>query len=112
MDAATNTVIQRIKVDAGPRSMVMSPDGTKLFVANEFGETVTVINTATNAIAASYACRSGTRRPAVNPTDARVYVAASDNDTVSVIPGNRIPALPVFGSVGEWVLPDGGGVQS
>ncbi|MEO3760658.1 Ig-like domain-containing protein [Mycobacterium sp. B14F4] len=92
IDTATNTVIdtnpgmggvQSIYVAGQPRSIALSPDGTRAYVGNVSNNKVSVINTATYAVTdtinvvAPYGV-------AVSPDGTRAYVTANYN-SVSVI---------------------------
>jgi YVTN family beta-propeller protein len=48
VDVASGTVVKRIAVGHYPRSPVLTPDGTKLYVNNMFGNNVSVIDVASN----------------------------------------------------------------
>ena len=58
IDTATNTVIASVKVGKSPYGIAVTPDGTKVYVANsgdddDLGNTVSVIDTATNKVIAT-----------------------------------------------------------
>src|SRR5215469_10516140 len=54
IDTATNTVIgSPIPVGARPFGVAVTPDGSKVYVANEASNTVSVIDTATNTVTAT-----------------------------------------------------------
>jgi len=63
----------------------VNPAGTRVYVANDNGDTVSVINTADNTVTATVAVGGWPCAIAVNPAGTRVYVANSDDDTISVI---------------------------
>ena len=44
MDTTTTTVIDTIAVSNGPKGLVVSPDGTRVYVANGIDSTVSVIS--------------------------------------------------------------------
>jgi len=48
IDAATNMVTAKISVGGGSQGVAVSPDGSKLYVANECDNTVSVIDAVTN----------------------------------------------------------------
>lgn len=50
IDTSTYTVIAKIPVGFSPRSMIVTPSGRHLFVANYGGDTITQIDTATNKV--------------------------------------------------------------
>ncbi len=45
-ELAVNSVIATPEVGEGPQAVVISPDGTRAYVANADGDSVTVLNTA------------------------------------------------------------------
>jgi YVTN family beta-propeller protein len=113
IDTANNTIAATIPVGSGPLGVAVSPDGTKLYVANAYeNATVSVIDTATNTVTSTVSV--GGTWPygvAVSPDGTRVYVAKTDNNTVSVIntATNTVTAtVNVDGSPrGVVVSPDG-----
>lgn len=52
IDAATNTAITTIPVGGAPTGVAVTPDGTKVYVANVANNTVSVIDTSTNMVVA------------------------------------------------------------
>lgn len=50
LSASANYVVARIKVGQNPRGMTLSPDGTKLYVANRMEDSISVIDVATNSV--------------------------------------------------------------
>ena len=52
INTATNTVVATIPIGAGtqPTGVVVTPDGTRVYVTNALDNTVSVINTATNTV--------------------------------------------------------------
>lgn len=51
IDTATNTVVQTIAVGAGPNTVAIDPDATRVYVVNAEDHTVSVIDTATQMVA-------------------------------------------------------------
>jgi len=49
IDPSTNTVVATIHVGSGPEGVAVTPDGTRLYVANDGGE-VWVIDTSNNSV--------------------------------------------------------------
>jgi YVTN family beta-propeller protein len=74
IDTATNAVIDTIMVGAKPGAMAVSPDGTRLYVANEADDTVSVVDVATNTVVATIPVGSGPTGVAVSPDGSRIYV--------------------------------------
>jgi YVTN family beta-propeller protein len=50
IDTSTNTVVATIRVGSGPEGMAITPDGTRLYVANDSGS-VWVLDTSNNTVA-------------------------------------------------------------
>ena len=50
IDTASDTVVYTITVGSGPRGLVVSPDGSLVYVTNETGDSISVISTATNTV--------------------------------------------------------------
>jgi YVTN family beta-propeller protein len=79
IDTATDTVIATIPVGDRPYGVAVTPDGSKVYVANQgfnprFVSTVSVIDAATNTVSATI---RGGRDPigvAVSPDGSKVYV--------------------------------------
>ena len=91
INTATNTVTATIPVGATPFGAAISPDGTRLYVANSnAGATpqpgsVSVINTTTNTVTATIPVGILPVAVAVNPDGSRLYVANESGSSVSVI---------------------------
>jgi YVTN family beta-propeller protein len=50
LSASAEYVVARIPVGHNPRGVLLSPDGTRLYVANRLDDNITVINTETNKV--------------------------------------------------------------
>jgi YVTN family beta-propeller protein len=72
--AAENDVIATVTVGGNPNGVAVSPDGTRVYVANNSADTVSVINTSTNAVIDTVTVGDGPTGVAVNSTGTRVYV--------------------------------------
>jgi len=57
--ATTNTVIATITAGNFPLGVSVTPDGRKVYVANDFDNTVSVIDTATNTVIATIPVGNG-----------------------------------------------------
>jgi YVTN family beta-propeller protein len=99
------------EVIGDPVWIAVDPTGTKVYVVNQFSNTVSVIDTATDTVTATVSVESLPEGVAVNPTGTRVYVANRNNNTVSVIDtaSNTVIGAVSVGSypVGVAVTPDG-----
>ena len=59
IDTATNTVIATVNVGTDPSGVAVTPDGKKVYVANQDSNNVSVIDTATNTVTASIPVGNG-----------------------------------------------------
>lgn len=74
-----------IAVGKRPEGMAVTPDGTKLYVANNLDNTVSVIDTASNTVLSTTTVGLAPMGLAVSPDGSRVYVANSGGNSASVI---------------------------
>ena len=63
----------------------ISPDGTKVYVANAKSNDISVIDTATNTVKAKVPLGSSPQGIAITPDGKKVYVAISLKNTLAVI---------------------------
>jgi YVTN family beta-propeller protein len=92
--------------------VAVSPDGTRAYVTNLFGDSVSVINTASNSVAATITVGSNSFGVAVSPDGTRAYVTNRTGNSVSVIntTTNAVTGSPIpvgGGPFGVAVSPDG-----
>ena len=85
IDTTTNTLISSVSVGVNPSGVAVSPDGTRVYVANRSSNTVSVIDAANNAVVATVPVGSTPLGVAVNPSGTRVYVTNNGSRTVSAI---------------------------
>lgn len=85
IDTATNTVTATVTVGHGPYGVGVTPDGARVYVANQFSDTISVISTATNTVIATLAVGSRPFGVAVTPDGARVYIPNFFSANVSVV---------------------------
>jgi YVTN family beta-propeller protein len=82
-----------------PQGVAITPDGTKVYVANASDNTVSVINTATNTVAGlPIPVGSYPNWVAITPDGTQAYVVNGNSNTVSVInTANRavVATIPV-----------------
>ena len=78
------TVTANVPVGEGPWDVAVSPDGSRVYVANSFGESVSVIDAATNTVTATIALGDRPYDVAVSPDGTRLY-ATDLRGGVSVI---------------------------
>ena len=65
--------------------VAVDPTGTRVYVANQSGNTVSVLDTASNAVIVAVTVGAFPVGVAVNPTGSRVYVTNYSSNTVSVL---------------------------
>jgi YVTN family beta-propeller protein len=56
IDTSNNNIIATVSVESGPHGVAVTPDGTKVYVANNGDDTVSVINTSTSTVATTCIC--------------------------------------------------------
>ena len=72
--ASGQTVSTTVGVGSRPSGVAVNPAGTRAYVTNYYGNSVSVIDTATNLVTATVAVGSGPVGVAVNPAGTRAYV--------------------------------------
>ena len=77
-----------IDVNTFPVGIAVNPDTNKLYVANQYSNTVSVIDTETDKVQATINVGSFPYDIDINPLNNRVYVTNRGSDTVSVIDGS------------------------
>jgi len=86
IDLTTNRVLRSITVGAtAPGAVVVSPNGSRVYVTNPYDNTVSVINTATNRVIRSISVGTSPRNLAINASGTRLYVLNSGDSSISVI---------------------------
>lgn len=83
--ASAATVTTTVAVGAAPFAVATAPDGSKAYVANSVGNTVSVVDLGSNTVTATIPVANGPVSLAVTPNGSRVYVANQTANTVSVI---------------------------
>ncbi|WP_292371751.1 YncE family protein [Methanosarcina sp. UBA411] len=121
IDTATNVVVAQVEINTGnntekrvelsPHGVAVSPDGTKVYVANHKSPnrgisdtprgSVSIIDTATNKVTDIIHVDKCPCGISINKNGTKVYVANSDSDTVSVIDTvtNKITATVPVGDM-------------
>lgn len=93
IDLASGTVTTEIEVGLHPSGMALSPDGTRLYVANANSDTVSVIETATDTVAQTLGAKPMERLPfgsapnalCVSPDGTTLYIANGGNNLLGVL---------------------------
>lgn len=116
IDTANNTITANVPVGSYPSIIAVSPDRTKVYVANYGDNDVYVIDTITNTVTDTVYARNGPIGIAVTPDRKKIYVAnfgthTVPDDTVSVIDTTTNTVIATV-EVGHWprgiaVNPDG-----
>lgn len=116
VDGDSSNGMTRIAVGDGPFGIDVSPDGTRVYVGNEFSGDMSVIDTSTNSVIATIDLQiSGPsqRTPAVTPDGTEVWIGVgADTNTIKRFAVSDNALLPTIGSIiGGAVrlefLPDG-----
>ncbi len=89
LDTATHAVTGTITVGAGPIAIAVSPDGTRVYVANNADNSLSVIDSATDDVLDTIAVGGSPSAVAVSPDGSRVYVSNQFDFTVSVITASQ-----------------------
>jgi YVTN family beta-propeller protein len=93
IDIATNTVAANTipvgtpSIDTSPTftGVVVTPDGKYVYVSNQVGNSVAVIDTTSNTIVKTVSVGQSPAGLAVTPDGANIYVANEGSDSISVI---------------------------
>ncbi|HWA86716.1 MAG TPA: autotransporter-associated beta strand repeat-containing protein [Opitutus sp.] len=116
IDTSTLAVVQTITTGVnGPNGVVLSPDGTKLYLANHAANTVVVysVDSTTGQLSAPGTITPGTgpRWLVLKPDGTRLYVVNQSSNDVSVVDtsSNTVVATVPVGSqpVSAAITPDG-----
>jgi len=103
VDTSSGTVIATVPVGDQPQGIVITPDGTRAYVANCGGD-VFVIATSTNAVTAKIVVGGCPTGVAITPDGTRAYVARTNANSVAVIDTS---ANKVVTTVGVGIAPSG-----
>jgi YVTN family beta-propeller protein len=117
LDPIAKTVVDTAPIDSGSAAnaasaaAALSPDGSKLYVANLAADSVSVISTATNDLADTITVGNQPRAVAFTPDGATALVANNLDDNVSVVrtsDGEEIDTITVGNApAGIAVTPNG-----
>jgi YVTN family beta-propeller protein len=92
---ASNTVVATVTVGANPSGVAVTPDGTKVYVANRGSGTVSAIATATNAVVATIPVGGNPYGIAVTPDGTNVYVTTGNTVSVIDTATNNVVGSPI-----------------
>lgn len=82
---ASKSKIGTISTGRSPQGLVVSLDGTKLYVVNSGSGSVSVVNTATNLVKSTISVGSNPRNAVISPDGSKLYVSNYGSGSVSVI---------------------------
>lgn len=87
IDLSTNSVTATVNTSAQSLGIGVSPDSSKVYVANTMASTVSVINTTTDTVSANiiFAASSFPRDIAVLPSGTYAYVVLQGSSSVAVV---------------------------
>lgn len=85
IDTSTNTVIATIPIESVPRDLVVTPDGTRVYVTTLNTNTLTVIDTATNTVIATIPTGFTPIGVAITPDGTRAYATSLSSIIITVI---------------------------
>jgi len=96
VDTATNAIVTTIPIGHGPDGLAVTPDGSRVYVANADG-TVSVIDTASNTVVATVTVGGRPSWVTIAPDGTRAWVTGFDRtsvvDTASNTVVGTVPAL-------------------
>ncbi|MDX2169533.1 MAG: hypothetical protein SF182_20865 [Deltaproteobacteria bacterium] len=84
-DATTQLFTQEIKVDGNPYRVVLSPDGSRAYVANLTGPSLSFVDLTSRQVTNTVAVPSQPTGLAISPDGATLYVASQTSGAFSVV---------------------------
>jgi len=106
VNTVSGRVVSKIVAGASSNGVSVSPDGSRVYVANLFSNNVSVISTSTNAVIATIPVGANPWWTAVSPDGTRVYVSNTNSHSVSIIStaSNSVIATVTVGNI-QYVGP-------
>jgi len=91
IDTAANREVVRLNTNSNSTSIGIAPDGSRVYIANLFSITLTVVDTATNSLTSSITMFAQRRRGgfgfmALAPDGRTLYVANRSNRVFGIVP--------------------------
>ena len=105
-DAKSGAIVTRIPVEISPYQLVLSKDGSRLFVSNWSSRSVSVIDTGTNKVVASIPVGPNPNDMALS-ADGRLFVACSGDNTVHVIDARKMAVIERLSTTLSPLAPEG-----
>jgi YVTN family beta-propeller protein len=110
IDAGTNTLVATIPVGRAPNGIAVTPDGTRVYVANEGvlgdpSDTVSVIDTATNTVVETVTVGLSPKAVAVTPDGSLAYVTRTGWDRIALVEtgmNTLVDNLEIADTTGAW----------
>ncbi len=84
LNTATNTVVATIPVGASPLGVAISPDGSRVYVANVVSQTISVIDASTNKVITTIIAGGGSDYLTVSPDGKFLYIESRVNGKIGV----------------------------
>lgn len=109
INLVSKSIIGTISTGRSPQGLVVSPDGTRLFVVNSGSGTVSVVDTATNRVRSTISVGSTPHNAVISHDGTKLYVSNYGSGTVSVI---DTATSSVANTVGVGVHPHGIAIDS
>jgi YVTN family beta-propeller protein len=105
-DTNSGKLITRIPVEISPYQLVLSKDGSRLFVSNWSSKSVSVIDTASNKVIATIGVGANPNDMVLS-ADGRLFVACSNDNTVHVIDTRSLRVLERLSTTLSPLAPEG-----
>lgn len=98
LNLLTNTVTKSIEIGLGPIGAELSKDGTKVYVANFSGNSVSIIDTTSKLVSKTIVigADTGPRKIAFTPDGTKAYVSNQTGGTVRIIDTTTEQLLPTI----------------
>jgi len=85
IDVTGNAVVTTVPVGTQPYAVLASPDGSKIYVSDEYANTVLVMNAATNMVIATLPVGTAPSGLAISPDGTQLYVVNNYSNNVLAI---------------------------
>lgn len=110
IDTTTNTVVATIPVGKSPYSILITPDGGRAYVLNQYDTTISVISTSSNSIIKTLTLDTNPGAGTLNSTGTRLYVSVGYSKGIYIIDTSSdtvIDTIPItLGAGSSAISPD------